>query len=113
MRQAPRATIAPPLAYNESPISQRACRVISAAKKGASPKVTEIPGKFAVRFGLKFSTSRPTDSVESWLERLCHARFEIRLDGVDVAKGRKELLLVFEDAEDRDRVKQALKARTA
>lgn len=66
-----------------------------------------------MRFGLKFSTSRPTDSVERWLERVCHARFEIRLDGVDVEKGRKDLLLVFEDAADRDRVKQALKSRAA
>lgn len=65
-----------------------------------------------MRFGLKFSTSRPTDSVESWLERVCHGRFEIRLDNVDVAAGRKDLLLVFEEADDRDRVKAALKSRT-
>lgn len=75
--------------------------------------VAAIPGVCAVRFGLKFSTSRPTDSIERWLERVCHARFEIRLDGVDVEKGRKDLLLVFEDATDRDRVKEALKSRAA
>lgn len=66
-----------------------------------------------MRFGLKFTTSRPTDSVESWLERICQSRYEIRLDGIDMENGRKDLLLVFEDANDRDRVKAALKGRAA
>ena len=99
--------------YDKRAILDPLSRDISRHRAQGAGKIDLFRGIIAVRFGLKFSTSRPTDSVESWLERLCQSRFEIRLDGVDVENGRKDLLLVFEDAGDRDRVKAALKGRAA
>ena len=60
---------------------------------------------------LRLKTVLSIETIEDWLERNCSGRVQVHFDGLSDDRTRTELLIVFDEAIDKDLFKTAYQRR--
>ncbi|MFN3077007.1 MAG: hypothetical protein ABT940_09045 [Alphaproteobacteria bacterium] len=58
-------------------------------------------------FGVTLNTSKTVESLEKWLEKNCHGKWDVQVEGLSDDLAKKKISVYFQIALDRDQFKKS------